>query len=51
MNTQDDEYIPWQEKTKASWLKLGFAEVMEWQVNVESYGGITVLMGGIKGLD
>jgi len=49
MNTKDTDYDAFHKQTKETWLKLGFADVMEWEENVESYQGITVMMGGIKG--
>jgi len=49
MNTKDKKYDDFHKQTRESWLKLGFTDVMEWEAYIESYGGVTLMMGGIKG--
>ncbi|KAF8811568.1 S-adenosyl-L-methionine-dependent methyltransferase [Phlegmacium glaucopus] len=51
MNTKDKRFETFQKQAKESWLKLGFTDVMEWQEYIVNYGGIIVMMGGIKGKD
>lgn len=48
MNTKDDSYTLFQQQIKESFLKIGFTDVMEWEVYIEDYGGLTVMMGGMK---
>lgn len=48
MNTFDRRYEQFRNEAKESWLKLGFVDVMEWQLFVESYGGIIIMMSGMK---
>lgn len=49
MNTKDERYDAFQKEVKQTWLKLGFTEVMEWQEYIGNYGGMIVMMGGVKG--
>lgn len=49
MSTKGKAHQAFHKKTKESWLKLGFTDVMEWEEYIESYDGVTVMMGGIKG--
>jgi len=49
MNTKEERYDFFQQKAKETWLKLGFSEVMEWQEYLGNYGGMIVMMGGVKG--
>jgi predicted methyltransferase len=49
MNTKEKRYESFQKQAKESWLKLGFAEVMEWEEHIVNYGGTSVMMGGVKG--
>ena len=49
MNIDNEEHKPAQIQYPKSWLKLGFADTMERREYIGSYGGIIVMMGGIKG--
>ena len=49
MNTKDKKYESFQKQVKESWLRLGFTEVMEWEEHIVNYGGMIVMMGGVKG--
>ncbi len=49
MNTKDDAYTLFQQQVKESFVKIGFTDVAEWEVYIEDYGGLTLMMGGTKG--
>ena len=49
MNVDNEKHKPAHIQYRKSWLELGFADTMERREHIESYGGVIVMMGGIKG--